>query len=76
MYICRGSRKLTKSQNHFSKTLLTSADLRAGCIPNNGKNSYSVQILVAQVKDSSQQLISLLSGEPPECVWVIEFNSP
>ena len=40
--------------------------LKAGCIGNNGKNGYSIQGLVAKVKDTvrNKWLIWLVCGEP------------
>ena len=47
----QGFPKVIKSCSHFSKTLLTTADIKAGCIGNK-KIGYSVQGLVAKVKDT------------------------
>ena len=48
----QGFPKLTSSCSHFSKILLTSVHRKASCEENNGKNGYSVQGLVAKVKDT------------------------
>ena len=49
----QGFPKLAKSCSHFPKILLTGADLKhTGCNGNNGKIGYSVQGLVAKVKDT------------------------
>ena len=42
----QGFPKLTKSCSHFLKILLTSADLKADCKRNNGKNGYSSKWLI------------------------------
>ena len=47
-----GFPKLTKSCSHFPKILLISVDSKAGCKGNNDKNGYSIQGLVAKVKNT------------------------